>query len=89
MDWASRSVRARARRADVARQELTARLGRTPDPTDRRQSLVSLTPHGREVLLQLRRRRSEWLAQRVAELDEHDKEVLRQAVGIFERICDK
>src|SRR3954447_11636421 len=26
----SRSVRARARRADVARQELTARLGRTP-----------------------------------------------------------
>jgi RNA polymerase sigma factor for flagellar operon FliA len=29
-DWASRSVRARARRADVARQELTARLGRTP-----------------------------------------------------------
>jgi RNA polymerase sigma factor for flagellar operon FliA len=34
MDWASRSVRARARRADVARQELTARLGRTPNPTE-------------------------------------------------------
>jgi RNA polymerase sigma factor for flagellar operon FliA len=34
MDWASRSVRARARRADVARQELTARLGRTPSPTE-------------------------------------------------------
>ncbi|MET0415123.1 MAG: sigma-70 family RNA polymerase sigma factor [Actinoplanes sp.] len=30
MDWASRSVRARARRAEVARQELTAQLGRTP-----------------------------------------------------------
>ncbi|MET0424026.1 MAG: sigma-70 family RNA polymerase sigma factor [Actinoplanes sp.] len=30
LDWASRSVRARARRADVARQELTASLGRTP-----------------------------------------------------------
>jgi RNA polymerase sigma factor for flagellar operon FliA len=30
MDWASRSVRARARRADVARQELTTQLGRTP-----------------------------------------------------------
>ncbi|GAA1655094.1 FliA/WhiG family RNA polymerase sigma factor [Actinoplanes couchii] len=30
MDWASRSVRARARRADVAREELTRRLGRTP-----------------------------------------------------------
>jgi RNA polymerase sigma factor for flagellar operon FliA len=30
LDWASRSVRHRARRADVARQELTAALGRTP-----------------------------------------------------------
>jgi RNA polymerase sigma factor for flagellar operon FliA len=34
MDWASRSVRARARRADVARQELTAQLGRTPTLTE-------------------------------------------------------
>jgi RNA polymerase sigma factor for flagellar operon FliA len=34
MDWASRSVRARARRADVARQELTAKLGRTPSPQE-------------------------------------------------------
>jgi RNA polymerase sigma factor for flagellar operon FliA len=34
MDWASRSVRSRARRADVARQELTAQLGRTPTPTE-------------------------------------------------------
>jgi RNA polymerase sigma factor FliA len=34
MDWASRSVRARARRAEVARQELTAQLGRTPSPTE-------------------------------------------------------
>ncbi|WP_412747168.1 sigma-70 family RNA polymerase sigma factor [Krasilnikovia sp. MM14-A1004] len=34
MDWASRSVRARARRADVARQELTTQLGRTPSATE-------------------------------------------------------
>jgi len=30
LDWASRSVRQRARRTDAARQELTAELGRTP-----------------------------------------------------------
>src|SRR6188768_714110 len=30
MDWASRSVRQRARRTDSARQELTAELSRTP-----------------------------------------------------------
>lgn len=34
LDWASRSVRSRARRADVARQELTAKLGRTPSPQE-------------------------------------------------------
>jgi RNA polymerase sigma factor for flagellar operon FliA len=31
LDWASRSVRQRARRTDSARQELTARLGRNPN----------------------------------------------------------
>ncbi|WP_436527573.1 sigma-70 family RNA polymerase sigma factor [Actinoplanes sp. HUAS TT8] len=30
LDWASRSVRQRARRTDAAREELTAELGRTP-----------------------------------------------------------
>jgi RNA polymerase sigma factor for flagellar operon FliA len=30
LDWASRSVRQRARRTDLARQQLTAELGRTP-----------------------------------------------------------
>src|SRR3989440_2674155 len=30
LDWASRSVRSRARRVDTAQQELTATLGRTP-----------------------------------------------------------
>jgi RNA polymerase sigma factor for flagellar operon FliA len=34
MDWATRSVRARARRADVARQDLTGKLGRTPTPEE-------------------------------------------------------
>ncbi|WP_436527827.1 sigma-70 family RNA polymerase sigma factor [Actinoplanes sp. HUAS TT8] len=33
-DWASRSVRARARRAATARQELTAALGRTPSDAE-------------------------------------------------------
>jgi RNA polymerase sigma factor for flagellar operon FliA len=33
-DWASRSVRARARRTSTARQELTSTLGRTPTDTE-------------------------------------------------------
>lgn len=39
LDWASRSVRHRARRADAARQELTATLGRTPTATELAQAL--------------------------------------------------
>jgi RNA polymerase sigma factor for flagellar operon FliA len=33
-DWASRSVRSRARRLEAAQQQLTASLGRTPTPTE-------------------------------------------------------
>jgi len=39
LDWASRSVRARARRAEQARQELTAQLGRTPTENELAQLL--------------------------------------------------
>jgi RNA polymerase sigma factor for flagellar operon FliA len=34
LDWASRSVRVRARRLDAAQQELTSALGRTPTATE-------------------------------------------------------
>jgi RNA polymerase sigma factor for flagellar operon FliA len=34
LDWASRSVRQRARRTDTARQALTAELGRSPSPAE-------------------------------------------------------
>ena len=61
-------------------------VARAPDPQDRRQSLVSLTTSGRELLLLNRRRRSEWLAKRIAELGAEEREVLRRAVGILERI---
>jgi RNA polymerase sigma factor for flagellar operon FliA len=39
LDWASRSVRTRARRLDTVAQELTAALGRTPTSTELAQAL--------------------------------------------------
>jgi RNA polymerase sigma factor for flagellar operon FliA len=39
LDWASRSVRSRARRMENARSELTAALGRTPTSTELAQTL--------------------------------------------------
>ena len=59
---------------------------RRPDPRDHRQCLVTLTDSGRLVLLANRQRRDEWLAVRIAALDPADREVLRQAVGVLEKV---
>jgi DNA-binding MarR family transcriptional regulator len=61
-------------------------VARRPDPRDHRQCLVALTESGRQVLLANRRRRDEWLALRLAELDPADREVLRHAVRVLERL---
>jgi DNA-binding MarR family transcriptional regulator len=61
-------------------------VARRPDPRDRRQCLVTLTPEGREILLANRQRRDEWLAVRIAELDEHERAVLAEAVLILDKV---
>lgn len=59
---------------------------RTCDPRDKRQARVSLTDAGREVLLANRKRRNDWLARRLAELTPEEREVLRKAVPILEKV---
>jgi len=59
---------------------------RRPDPRDHRQCLVALTDSGRQVLLENRRRRDEWLAVRIAALDPAEREVLRRAVGVLHKV---
>jgi len=59
---------------------------RSPDPQDRRSARVSLTEPGRRILLANRRRRDQWLAVRIAELDPTEREVLRQCVPILEKV---
>ena len=59
---------------------------RRPDPRDHRQCLVSLSDPGRQVLLANRRRRDEWLAMRIAGLDPAERDVLRRAVGVLEKM---
>ena len=53
---------------------------------DKRQSVVTLTDSGRQVLLANRRRRDQWLAKRIAELRPDEREVLRKAVPILEKV---
>jgi DNA-binding MarR family transcriptional regulator len=60
---------------------------RVPHPTDRRQVLVRLADEGRRILAEDRKRRDEWLARRLAELSPEEKEILRAAAPILERLA--
>jgi DNA-binding MarR family transcriptional regulator len=59
---------------------------RQPDPHDRRSARVSLTESGRQILLANRRRRDQWLAVRIAELEPEERDVLRQCVRILDKV---
>jgi DNA-binding MarR family transcriptional regulator len=61
-------------------------VARRADEHDRRSSRVSLTEDGRQILLANRRRRDQWLARRIAELEPEEREVLRQCVRILEKV---
>lgn len=61
-------------------------LLRTPAPQDGRQSLVGLTAAGRDVLETNRRRRNEWLTERLSELDADERELLRRVLGVLEKM---
>ena len=60
---------------------------RTPAPHDGRQSLVELTEAGRALLLANQRLRAEWLADRLAELDAAELDLLRTAVPLLTRVA--
>lgn len=59
---------------------------RTPHASDGRQHLVSLTGPAHDLLKEDRRRREAWLAQRLAELTQAERDVLRAAAPILERL---
>jgi len=61
-------------------------VARRPDPSDRRQCLVTVTEAGREIILANRQRRDEWLTVRIAELEPAERVVLQQAVAILDRV---
>ena len=59
---------------------------REPHPTDRRQVILTVTADGRELVQRVRRRREAWLAQRLQELAPEEREILRAAAPILEKI---
>lgn len=71
----------------VAKLEERGLVRRAPHPTDGRQVILAITDAGRAVLVQLRRARDSWLAQRLAELTEEERETLRRAAEILQKVA--
>ena len=64
-------------------------VSRRPDPADGRRQLVELTTAGLETLLATRARREDWLTQALdRELDADQRDLLRQAVALLNRVAD-
>jgi DNA-binding MarR family transcriptional regulator len=59
---------------------------REPHATDRRQVILTVTDEGRDLVQRVRRRREAWLAQRLQELTPHERQTLRAAAPILEKI---
>ena len=61
-------------------------VARSPHPTDGRVVVVSLTDHGREVVLADRSRRDAWLAVQLTHLTADERAALRRAAPILDRL---
>src|SRR5919198_632336 len=69
----------------LARLEEMGLIQRTPDPQDRRSSLVAVTPAASAMLAEQRTRKTAFLAERLDRLEPEDRVVLERAADILER----
>jgi DNA-binding MarR family transcriptional regulator len=59
---------------------------RSSHPEDRRQSIIAITPAGRDLLGDETRARDEWLAQRLVDFSDEDRRKLSEAVEVLDRL---
>jgi DNA-binding MarR family transcriptional regulator len=71
----------------AASLEAAGLVTRTDHPTDGRQVLLTIAPAGAALLSEDRRRREAWLAQRLRDLDAEDRDVLRRATAVLDRLA--
>ncbi|MEJ7726230.1 MAG: MarR family transcriptional regulator [Actinomycetes bacterium] len=71
----------------VACLQESGHVQRAPHETDGRQVVVELTELGRVRVLADRRRRDAWMAQRLKELTKAERDVLRAAAPILDRLA--
>jgi DNA-binding MarR family transcriptional regulator len=71
----------------VTSMEELGLVAREPHPTDGRQVLVRLADEGKRIMLEDRKRRDAWLARELHQLTPEEKEILRRAAPILERLA--
>ncbi|HJR96278.1 MAG TPA: MarR family transcriptional regulator [Actinomycetota bacterium] len=64
-------------------------IERTTDPLDRRVAWVQLTPAGRAMMRNVRRRSDRFLARRLRSLDPSDLVTLERAAEILDRVTEQ
>jgi DNA-binding MarR family transcriptional regulator len=70
----------------VGALEAEGLVDRAPDPTDARVSLVSISDDGRAWVHESRRRRDEWLAERLAGLSPDKRDLVSSALDALDRV---
>jgi DNA-binding MarR family transcriptional regulator len=73
----------------LARLEEQGLIERMTDPGDKRSSFVTVTKAGRELLDELRTRKTAFLAHRIERLGPEERETLDRAADILERMLDE
>ena len=73
----------------LARLEEMRLIARTPDPQDRRSSLVAVTPAATAMLAEQRTRKTAFLAERLDRLEPADRAALERAADILERMLSE
>jgi DNA-binding MarR family transcriptional regulator len=73
----------------LARLEDETLIARTPDPHDRRSSLVSVTPAGSDLLADLRTRKTLFLARRLETMNADERATLDRAATLLERMLEE
>jgi DNA-binding MarR family transcriptional regulator len=71
----------------VSALEQRGLVARESDSDDRRLVIVRLSDEGRRMLAADRRRRDAWLNQRLRELTPAERELLRRAVPVLEKLA--
>ena len=82
-------VRPQSMGQTLAELEGQGLISRRPDETDGRRTLLELTPQGRRVLADDRRRREGWLAEAIdGGFSADEREILNRAVSLLARLTE-